>query len=358
MSEFRLESPERGAMGGSAAGREAAEDLRALKQVTTLDVPALDDTVRAISHRPDSKLSILEEYAMATMDFLKRRPGLATAMAVALAAVALLVVPFSYERTSGHDVALTLSGASLGPDQAREVAKELKGLLHADRVAVNAANQDGREGYVLSTRVPARSGINVSAAARTFKAVLERAGYAASATITPVKERVSGTVYAFARDRVIEISMDGKSAPQLEVEIAQRLAEAGIVGATVSVTHPGGDPNELKVQVTAKRQQDEATAPGQALESFPELKLTKNGAPAEGHGFAVGIEKRHSADGLALTVRVHQGDKLGVAEVPRSDSMSDAALAATLASQLEAAGLEVTVSVTGGEIEIKPRKDN
>ena len=34
---------------------------------------ALDDTVRAISHRPDSKLSILEEYAMATMDFLKRR---------------------------------------------------------------------------------------------------------------------------------------------------------------------------------------------------------------------------------------------------------------------------------------------
>ena len=358
MNEFRLDSPERGATAETAGNRETAEDLRALKQVTARDVPTLDDTVRTISHRHASKLSILEEYAMATMNILKRRPGVATAVAIALAAVALLVVPFSYERTSGHDVALTLSGASLGPDQVHEVAKELKGLLHAEHVVVNAARQGGREGYVLSTRVPARSGINVFAAARTFEAVLEKAGYAASATITPVRERVSGTVYAFARDRVIEISMDGKSAPQLEAEIAQRLAEAGIAGATVSVTHPGGDPNELKVQVTAKRQQDEAAAPGQALESFPELKLTRNGAPAEEHGFAVGIEKRHSADGLALTVRVHQGDKLGTAEVPRSDSMSDAALAATLDSQLKAAGLDVMVSVTAGEIDIKPRKDN
>ena len=352
MSEFRIDPPTGGAASETTGSRETAEDLLALKQATARDVPTLDDTVRTISRRPHATLSILEEYAMATMELLKRRPGLATAVAIALAAVAMLVIPFSYERTSGHDVALTLSGGSLGPDQVRQVAMELKGLLHADHVVVNAANQDGRTHYILSARVPASSGIKVAAAARAFEAGLAKAGYTASTTIMPVKERVSGTVYAYAFDHVIEISMDGKSAPQLEAEIQQRLADAGIAGATVSVSHPGGDPNELKVRVEAKRPPG---ATGQTPESFPELVLTKNGAPAEGHGFSVRIEKRHSLDGMALTVRVHQGDKSGVAEVPRSDSMSDAALGTALETQLNAAGLDVTVSVTGGEIDIKPR---
>jgi hypothetical protein len=182
-------------------------------------------------------------------------------------------------------------------------------------------------------------------------------GQQASLAITPVKERVSGTVYAYAYDRVIEISMDGKTAPQLEAEIQRRLAEAGIAGASVSVTHPGGDPNELKVQVEAKRDRDAGQAPGQALEKFPELVLTKNGSPVAGQHFAVGIEKRHTADGLMLTVRVHQGERTGVAQVPRSDSMSDAALAAAMESQLKAAGLDVVVTVNAGEIEVKPRSE-
>src|SRR6476660_8681234 len=98
MSDVRLDSSAGGPRAEAAGSPEAAEDLRALKHVTARDVPTLDDTVRMLSRRPDSKPTILEEYAMATMDFLKRRPGIAGAAAIALAAFALLVFPFSYER--------------------------------------------------------------------------------------------------------------------------------------------------------------------------------------------------------------------------------------------------------------------
>jgi hypothetical protein len=355
MSELRSEPTARHATSATPPGRETAEDLEALGRVTGRDVPTLDDTVRAVSHRPHSSPSRWEEYAMAMMDFLKRRPGLATAVAIAIAAVAMLVIPFSYQRTTGHDVALALSGGNLSMDQAREIAKELKGVLRVDHVTVDATNRNGRLGYVLNARVPARSSVNVVATASAFQAGLARVGEPASLAITPVKERVSGTVYAYAYDRVIEISMDGKTAPQLESEIQRRLSEAGITGASVSVTHPGGDPNGLEVKVESKHDRTTGEAPGQALEYFPELVLTKHGAPVAGQRFAVGIEKRHAADGVTLTVRVQQGDRTAAAEVPRSDSMSDASLATAIESQLKAAGLDVTVRVNAGEIEVRPR---
>lgn len=40
MKEFRLDSPGRNAADGTAGSPEAAEDLRALKQVTARDVPS------------------------------------------------------------------------------------------------------------------------------------------------------------------------------------------------------------------------------------------------------------------------------------------------------------------------------
>ena len=293
---------------------------------------------------------------MATMGTMKRKPALATAIAVAVAAVAMLVIPFSYERTTGQDVRLTVSGGTLGADQAREIAKEFKGLLRADQVAVNVADEGGRTSFVFTARVPMASGVHASAAARVFEAALTKAGFAATTVITPVRERVTGTVYAYARDRVIEISTDGKSAPALESEIRQRLAEAGVTDAQVSVTNPGNDPRQLKVEIQAKRLHDgtQATPPGEAV--MPEVVLTRNGAPVSGNEFSVRLEHLKGADGLTLTARVHQGDKNGVAEVQGADAMSDAALGSAIESQLTAAGLSVTVRVTAGHVEIEPRR--
>ena len=91
----------------------------------------------------------------------------------------------------------------------------------------------------------------------------------------------------------------------------------------------------------------------QPHQEFPELVLTHDGAPVT--GATVRIEKRHSSDGVTLIVRVQQGDKDAVAEVPRADTMSDDALGAAIASQLLAAGLDMTVKVSGEQIEIRPR---
>ena len=86
---------------------------------------------------------------------------------------------------------------------------------------------------------------------------------------------------------MIEIRTDGKVASVLENEIRQRLAEAGIPDAHVSVTDEAGG---RKVTVEMSQQEVGNPSTGQALPEPPELVLTKDGAPM-------------GADGLMICVR-------------------------------------------------------
>src|SRR5207249_3106280 len=130
----------------------------------------------------------------------------------------------------------------------------------------------------------------------------------------------------------------------------QRLAEAGVPNAQVSVTRKdGADGHELKVQIEA--QHDGKTHDHGEI---PQLVLRQNGAPITGNGFTVRIENRRAAAGIALSVLVTQDGRSATATVPHSDTMSDAALADAVRSQLTAAGLHVQVSATHGRIDVRP----
>ena len=194
--------------------------------------------------------------------------------------------------------------------------------------------------------MPARSGVDPGARARAFAKELEQRGYAAAAVSTPKREHVAGSVYAYAKDLVIQVSTDGKSAAQIEAEIRQRLADAGITNTSVSVTDSG---DQRKVMIQAHHEGDgSASEPGNL-----ELQLTKNGQPLPtGAGLGVKIRKVRTADGVALHLEVTAQGKSAAVDVPRSDALTDLALAAEIESQLHNAGLDLKVEITNGEVQI------
>ena len=339
---------------GTQTARDAArqdQDFQALRSATARDPRTLDHTVRSARER---RPRTWEEWLMSTMRTTKRRPWIGAALAGGLAALALLVIPISYEKTTGHDVKLTLTGPGLLVDYAGEIARQLKSALGAPNVTMAVEGDDQSETYTLEASVPARKGTNTPAVAQAFAAGLTKLGYTATAATTPRKERVSGNVYAFARDRVIQVSLDGKSAGQIESEIRQRFAEAGITGTEVSVTQDAAG-KQLGVKIKAEHIQ-KAGDPPLTEQEIPQLVLTKNGAPVTGgKGLEVQMKKMKSAAGETLVIDVTQDGKTAQAQVPGADTMSDAALAAAIQRQLERAGLSVTVKVTNGGVEITPK---
>ena len=62
-----------------------------------------------------------------------------------------------------------------------------------------------------------------------------------------------------------------------------------------------------------------------------------------------------SEDGVTMNLKVASKGREVSVVVPRVDTMSDAALGAEITSQLKAAGLDVAVRVTNGEIEIEQK---
>jgi hypothetical protein len=321
---------------------EMATDLEALRRESARNLPSIESIVRTATRRPRT----WEEYLMATFGFLRRRPWVSTALAGALAAIALLVVPFSYERITGQKIALTLSSPNLDAARIRQIAGQFKDVTHANGVIVEANAMNGATRYVLSSTIPGRSAAAMSA--RALAAELSKRGYDASVEVTPVRERVMGSMVAYAMDRVIQISVDDKSAAALESEIRQRLTEAGIPNASVSVEDvPGGQ----KVKIEATRQNVGEPGTGNE-EPMPELQLTKGGVPLDQHGFTVRAEKRKSPDGTTLTLRVQDEGKSATIEVPHAETLSDAALASQVENQLRAAGIEATVTATNGKVEI------
>ena len=180
-----------------------------------------------------------------------------------------------------------------------------------------------------------------------------RLGYTATFLVTDVRERVTGSAYAYVRDQVIQVSLDGKSASQIESEIRQKLADAGVTNAQVSVTEDGPDNQGLRLKVEAQK-----TASGneQAPESMPQLVLTRGGQPIEGKGFTVRAEKRRTPGGTTLTLHVQQEGKTATIEVPHADTQSDAAITSQVEAQLRSAGIDAVVTVTDGHVQIEAKK--
>ncbi len=288
---------------------------------------------------------------MSAFQTAKRRPAMAAVAIGAVVVIAALFVPVSYERAVGNDVGLTLSGDRVQPEL-RAIAQDLKGRLGTGAVSVEAIQEEGAPQFVLRTSSNERSREKVEGAALAFARELAAKGYSASVQVTPRRETVRYPVAAYAWDQIIQISVDGKSAPQLESEIRQRLGEAGVPDAQVSVTdHPGGG-RDVTLKVERQHQGPAGSAPA---EPMPQLVLTKDGAPIA-DGFGVKIRKKNLNGVVSLLVDVTQDGKAATAEIPNAGSMSDAELASAISSRLTQAGINARVQVVNGEVKVEAVK--
>ena len=277
--------------------------------------------------------------------FLSRRKAAATALGVIVVAAALLMIPISYQRTVGYDVALTLEGANVPQSQAREIARGFKETLGAEGASVTASMENGHLTYRLSASAPR----DVRGPAEAFAKGLQALGYTASVAATPRRETVSTNLYAYAMSQVIEIPTDGKSAAQLEVEIRSRLEAAGVTQAEVSVRDVGENGREVKIEAHDIRHEDGAHA------EVPELVLTRDGRPLGGDMVRV-MKKRDDAGATTLVVSVTHDGKATTVEIPNAGSMTDSALAAEIQSRLLAAGFDAVVTVQGDQITVEKRQ--
>ena len=327
-------------------------DLAALKEVSDRDLPDLNQVMHEIHRRESARTTPIEGWRrriMAAVHSMKARPALAALAVAALLIVVGMVVPVSYDRVTGHDVSITLAGSGFTQDQVAPVAKEMRARLNAGPVKVAATMENGTLRFAFEATMPGRSRTEAAQAAAAFVKDLARKGYAPSVAVAPHKEHVTSPAVAYALDRIIQISVDGKSAPALEAEIRQRLAEAGLNDAQVSVKD---SPKGREISVNVQRQ-NLGGAPAQD-QPVPELVLTKNGAPIEG-GSTVKIQKRKDQTGATtLVVETSDHGKTATATIPNSEKMSDAQLGSAVEAQLRQAGLNVRVEVVGGQIKVRP----
>jgi hypothetical protein len=327
-----------------------ADDFAALREDTAQNIPGLPRTVANLTTRP-LRGHGWKEQMMSMVQTTRSKPWLVTGLGIATVALALLVIPVSYERVTGHQVSLSLSGAS--PDQMPEIAKHLKSALGVEHVMVKAEAASGAEAFTFEASVPRTKSVDPDAVVQAFARELNARGFHAEAASTPIRERVSTNVYAYAADQVIRVETSGKSAAQIETEIRQQLADAGITNTNVSVTDMAPGKREVKVMA-----HHEATTPGATEPPNLRLELTKDGQPVTGsaEGVMVEIKKLRSASGETLQLDVSAGGRSAKVEIPNSNTMSDAALAETIRAELAKQGLgDLQVTVSGGHIQIEKR---
>lgn len=335
MKEGRRETRDR-----LAPGLE--RDREALERVTSQGLPPLSSVARAVRNRQPR---ISEGFFMS---FARKHPFLAPALLTTAVLALLSFLPISFDRTVGHDVRLTLDGSTFDETRIAALAKEMKSQLGADQVAVNAEAQGaGAPTFTFTTKVAAKEGARARSVLDAFEKTLEEQGMRVSTAVTPSVERVSGTVAAYAADRVIKIETEGKSAAQIENEIRVAFEQAGMSGVQVSVQDEG----EGKRRVEVHAEHDGAS-----------------GVPAEPLQIQIGDEKpgddrttvdmrkiKDDAGVMTLKVHVVSGGRDSEAVIPNVDTMSDAALESEIERQLTAAGVNVDVTVTDGKINVTAR---
>jgi hypothetical protein len=324
---------------------ELREDLHALRETTSRSIPEPGDSMLAVRTRRVAAPT-WKELVMPLAESIRRRSWLATAGLAAAAAVLLSIVPVSYTRTTGHDVSLTLAGIH-DVAGAAGIARELKAALKSGPVAMKVEPAAAGATVTLETFVPASAAVNAGARASALAKELAARGYDATAAAAPHRVRVSGNVYAFARDLVVRVETEGKTAAQIESEIRAQIAAAGIAAAQVMVTDSG---NQRKVTIQAERHGE----PGEGAEHGRlDVELTKNGAPLGENGSRVEIRKikSHTA-GVTLQIAVTSQGRTTNVEVPNVDTMSDADLAARIRTALRNAGVELGVKVENGQVMI------
>jgi hypothetical protein len=208
-----------------------------------------DHTTTPISHVQARVMAEFgkERTLMSTIaDRIKNRPRIVTGTAVAFAFLIIAtLVPFTYEKTVGYEATF----AGIAPEEALPPSGIVEAAvsLGYDGVNVNMRDYGSNVQYTVS-------GLPTSEAAREIKAMLSLlVGSDCKLTLKPVKQKVSGTLYAQVRDKLVEIKVDatGKSDAEIEAEIESRLAEAGATNSEVNVSTSADGERSIDVSLDA-----------------------------------------------------------------------------------------------------------
>ncbi|HXU69521.1 MAG TPA: hypothetical protein VN947_09330 [Polyangia bacterium] len=249
-------------------------DLKELAESSARGLPTLDQTARAVAdaraHRTGGSI----------MSKIIGRPLWTTAAGIAVVA-AILVCPVPYTRTVGYE--LTVANAA---------------------------------GRVARIRVPAKS----AAVAERRAAELRKNG--ATVTVAARTERVWGSVYAMAKEKLLDVhvDLDGKTDQQVADDIRSQLAAGGWTADDVQVQRSG---DSSSVELSAE--------------------------DADGRKMKV-VRKASGGNEKSLDFQV------GGLDDEREPGMTDAQLRDKILKQLQARGLDGDVTVDGDRIQIQAKR--
>jgi hypothetical protein len=297
--------------------RRIEQDRKALGAASRAGLWSLDRVRRTVAaevrHQPRGA-SI-----MSTLNRLKSRPRLVSILGVCALAAALLVIPIRYQRTVGHRIELTVSGAALDRVGLERLAGEVGQVTRARTLDVGQADGGGA---VLGIELVARSEERAERVAAALVERLRERAFTVEARVSPITETVSGNVYAMVRDRIIVIDVDteGKTDQEVEDEIQAQLLDEGVADPSVKY-HSDSDKSVLRVE-------------------------------GEHEGKAFKLVQKQVGDERDSNVRM----EIGWLDTSRDEGMTDEELEAKIRSQLEARGLEGDVKVKGDEVRVRVHK--
>ncbi|HEX7879311.1 MAG TPA: hypothetical protein VF720_07870 [Candidatus Eisenbacteria bacterium] len=242
------------------------------------------------------------------------RPWLAPLVAAA-AVVAMLVVPFSYQKTTAYDVVFHLDGAA--PAVTASLSSALQQSLSPESVN---SNSPGDGTVTLTARVPVEKAAGLAVHAASFANVLAARGLSVTHEVVPVRETVSGNLYAMTTSGAVrvDITTTGRTPEEMEADVRRQLEAAGIANAEVTINKDG---TQTTIQVMAH--QDE-----------------NSGEAHEPRDFNFTFDGQAPDPSKTAQIRI---DNSG-------HTMSDAQIKETIESQLASQGHPATVVVSGGKI--------
>jgi hypothetical protein len=250
---------------GAGIERTVEEDLDALRRLTARDLPTLEQSAQAARSRPAR--APREGFMLRSFRSLVLRPWLATAIGVAVVALILLAIPFSYSQTTGYEVRLRVPSPGPGDAATQQIVDRIRDAFHVESVSISTGDC-----IIFSARLPLGSRPRIQQGFATLAPTIASLGPSARTEILPIVERVSGTVYAMATKRIVNIHIDreGKSLDEIEAELRDQLAAEGLPGADVQVTQEG---DETRMQMTWQ------AAPGDTACCSADINVTMDGLP-------------------------------------------------------------------------------
>lgn len=303
--------------------RRLASDREALRQATAQGLPDLAKTARGLRLASQSHGTFSNGGTLMTMlQNLRSRPRFVTALVGGALCAGVLLLPVSYERTVGQTVTLHVAAGSLGPGGAAMLARRARKELHAQSVQLRQKMGPGSEQpeLMLIATLPVRSAAQAQALASGLVEALGKEHVTATAEVSARTMLTSGRVYAMALDKLISIRVDtaGKSDAEVTTEIKSQLESSGIHGADVTFERHG---DEAQMQIAAD-------VDGRQVQVMRQTK----GGPSQ-----IDVD-------------------IGGIDDTRDPGMTDDQLRDKIVRQLQARGLDPTVTVTGDHIEIRAHK--